>query len=114
MHGIVPRDYTAQLHEYLSYFPCFGLIGPRQCGKTTLLGEPGANWTRFDLEKQFGFEAISRNPDLFFRLHPDSAAVKHCQSCLVRTSFNSEGRPVYGAREDIARPGVRMAGGRDL
>jgi len=79
-HGIVPRYYTALLHEYLSYFPCVGLIGPRQCGKTTLLGELGPSWTRFDLEKQSDFEAISRDPDLFFRLHPGKVVIDEAQA----------------------------------
>ena len=79
-HGILLRHSTALLHEYLGYFPCVGLVGARQCGKTTLLEELGANWTRFDLEKQSDFEAISRDPDLFFRLHPDKVVIDEAQT----------------------------------
>ena len=79
-HGLLPRHYTSLLHEYLGYFPCVGLVGPRQCGKTTLLGELDAGWKRFDLEKQSDFEAISRDPDLFFRLHPDRVVIDEAQA----------------------------------
>ena len=76
---MIPRHQAALLREYLGFFPCVGLIGPRQCGKTTLLGELGQGWVRFDLERQSDFEAISRDPDLFFRLHPDRVAIDEAQ-----------------------------------
>ena len=76
---MIPRHQAALLREYLGFFPCVGLIGPRQCGKTTLLGELGEGWIHFDLERQSDFEAISRDPDLFFRLHPDRVAIDEAQ-----------------------------------
>ena len=78
--GHVPRHHAQLLHEYLGYFPCVGLIGPRQCGKTTLLGVLGDGWTCFDLEKQSDYEAVSRDPDLYFRLHSDHVAIDEAQA----------------------------------
>ena len=78
--GVIPRHTTKLLLEYLGFFPCVGLIGPRQCGKTTLLGQLGKGWLHFDLERQSDFEAIARDPDLFFRLHPDRVAIDEAQT----------------------------------
>ena len=35
------RTAEALLDEYLTMFPCVAIVGPRQCGKTTLLGRLG-------------------------------------------------------------------------
>ncbi len=80
MSGVIPRHTTTLLLEYLGFFPCVGLIGSRQCGKTTLLGQLGKGWLHFDLERQSDFEAIARDPDLFFRLHPDRVAIDEAQA----------------------------------
>ena len=79
MSGMVPRHSTRLVREYLGFFPLVGLTGPRQCGKTTLLGQLGEGWAHFDLERQSDFEAISRDPDLFFRLHPNRVAIDEAQ-----------------------------------
>jgi predicted AAA+ superfamily ATPase len=36
MQGMLPRIYTRQVREKLGKFPAVALLGPRQCGKTTL------------------------------------------------------------------------------
>jgi uncharacterized protein len=59
--------------ELLELFPCVALFGVRQCGKTTLLEQLDSNWQRFDLE------VISRDPDLFLRLHPHRVAIDEAQ-----------------------------------
>lgn len=73
------RVYTSLIAELLRDFPCVALIGPRQCGKTTLLETLGPDWRRFDLEKQSDFALIEKDPDLFFRLHPQSVAIDESQ-----------------------------------
>jgi hypothetical protein len=60
-------------------FACVTLVGPRQCGKTYLLGELGEPWRRFDLERGADYDLISRDPDLFLRLHPDHVAIDEAQ-----------------------------------
>jgi uncharacterized protein len=67
------------MHEYLSSFPCLAVIGPRQCGKTTLVNSlPGA-WTRIDLERASDRDLVARDPDLFFRLHPGRVVIDEAQ-----------------------------------
>ncbi len=67
------------MEEYLTLFPCVGIIGPRQCGKTTLLEVLPEHWRRFDLERGSDFQAISQDPDVFLRLHPEFTAVDEAQ-----------------------------------
>lgn len=67
------------LSESISLFPCVAIIGPRQCGKTTLLQTLPLDWKRFDLEKQADLRIIANDPDLFFRLNPDRVAIDEAQ-----------------------------------
>jgi len=73
------RAYQTLLEEYLTLFPCVAIVGPRQCGKTTLLGCLGDSWRIFDLERGGDFQAVSDDPDLFLRLHPDKIAIDEAQ-----------------------------------
>ncbi len=67
------------VEELLGLFPCVAIVGVRQCGKTTLLGQLPGDWHIHDLEKLADAEAIARDPDLFFRLNPDRVAIDECQ-----------------------------------
>lgn len=73
------RLVEALIAEYLTIFPAVALLGPRQCGKTTLLGSLPATWTRFDMEKDADYQAIARDPALFLRLHPAKVAFDEAQ-----------------------------------
>ncbi len=73
------RSYAALLREYLTLFPCVALIGPRQCGKTTLLGTLPEGWQVFDLERAADAQLLERDPDLFFRLNPERVAIDEAQ-----------------------------------
>ncbi len=73
------RFYKTLLDEYLSNFACVAIVGPRQCGKTTFLGELGKQWKRFDLERASDTQIIAHDPDLFFRLNPRQVAIDECQ-----------------------------------
>lgn len=73
------RAYEPLLREYLAAFPCVGIIGPRQCGKTTFLETLPADWKRFDLERASDFRAIADDPELFLRLNPRQVAIDEAQ-----------------------------------
>jgi predicted AAA+ superfamily ATPase len=73
------RLYEALLLEYLNLFPCVAVIGPRQCGKTTLLGTLPKDWRVYDLERNSDLQLVERDPDLFFRLNPRRAAIDEAQ-----------------------------------
>jgi predicted AAA+ superfamily ATPase len=78
LHGM-KRSYENLLKEYLQYFSCVAIIGPRQCGKTTLLGQLPKEWKIYDLEKQSDFQVISQDTDLFFRLNSEKVAIDEAQ-----------------------------------
>lgn len=73
------RSYEKLLKEYLTYFPCVAIIGPRQCGKTTLLQSLPKKWKIYDLERQSDFQLVSQDHDLFFRLNTDKIAIDEAQ-----------------------------------
>lgn len=73
------RHYSDLLREYLDLFPSVAIVGVRQCGKTTMLGELAPEWKVFDLEKESDFQVISRDPELFLRLHPGQVAFDESQ-----------------------------------
>lgn len=73
------RACESLLVEYLDSFPCIAIIGPRQCGKTTLVSALPAEWRRFDLERGSDRDLVARDPDLFFRLHPRRIVIDEAQ-----------------------------------
>lgn len=95
------RHYEKLLKEYLAFFPCVALIGPRQCGKTTLLQTLPRGWRVYDLEKQSDFQSLSQDPDLFFRLNPDKIAIDEAQ--LRPELFSALRVAVDGDRQSTGR-----------
>jgi uncharacterized protein len=73
------RAYETLLAEYLTMFPCVALVGPRQCGKTTLLKSLDESWRVFDLERGGDLQAIVDDPDLFLSLQPGKIAIDEAQ-----------------------------------
>jgi uncharacterized protein len=71
MQGYVPRRIQEQIGARLADFPVVAVLGPRQCGKTTLVretlgGRPGVLY--LDLERPSDLAKL-RDPELFFSLH---------------------------------------------
>lgn len=71
MQGYVPRTVTLALRERIRTNPAVVLLGPRQCGKTTLakkvIGEHEES-VYLDLEKPSHLRRVE-NPELFFSAH---------------------------------------------
>lgn len=76
---MIKRTCADLLAEYLDLFPVVALVGPRQCGKTTLMKSLPGFRHRYDLEKAADFQQISADPDLFLRLNPRALAVDEAQ-----------------------------------
>jgi len=79
LQGMIKRSYEPLLHEYLKMFPCVGIIGPRQCGKTTLLQTLPEAWKRIDLERTSDFQLVARDAELFLRLNSGLLAIDEAQ-----------------------------------
>lgn len=73
------RHAESLLNEYLGFFPCVAILGPRQCGKTTLLNGLPKDWQLFDMEKSADYQDVARDPDLFLSLHPERIAFDEAQ-----------------------------------
>ena len=73
------RAYAYLVAERLRDFPCVAIVGPRQCGKTTLLATLPKQWKRFDLEQSGDYRMIAEDPELFLRLNPECVAIDEAQ-----------------------------------
>ncbi len=73
MQGYITRKIQHEIGAYLEDFPAVALLGPRQCGKTTLSFDyiEGLEKTIYlDLETPSDLRKL-HDPELFFRLHQD-------------------------------------------
>ncbi|MCL2844152.1 MAG: ATP-binding protein [Chitinivibrionia bacterium] len=62
------REEKKKIAEYLSYFPVVAILGPRQCGKTTLakiIAKESGDSIYLDMEKESDYLKLS-DPELFF------------------------------------------------
>jgi predicted AAA+ superfamily ATPase len=73
------RMYEQLLDEYLDEFPCVAIIGPRQCGKTTLVKTLKKNWHYFDMESSGDLAAIEPDPEHFLRVYPSEVVIDESQ-----------------------------------
>jgi hypothetical protein len=72
MQGPIPRDLEKEAAKRLDQFPAVALLGPRQCGKTTLAKQILAvrGGTYLDLERPADALKLS-DPELFLSAHVD-------------------------------------------
>jgi len=73
MRGLIPRNLAAEIRERLRHNPVVAILGPRQCGKTTLAGQiikPVKNSVYLDLENPADLAKLD-DPMAFFSLHED-------------------------------------------
>lgn len=74
MHEYIQRNSTETLQNYLKLFPAVAVLGPRQCGKSTLIKHLAKNWSHsvyLDLQNDNDLNKLSE-PYLFFQLNKDS------------------------------------------
>ncbi|MEQ9300023.1 MAG: ATP-binding protein [Cyclobacteriaceae bacterium] len=74
----IQRLKEERLLKSLAHFPCVGILGPRQCGKTTLskllMDKLGKQAVYLDMESERDRSALS-SPELFFDQHMDECIV---------------------------------------
>ncbi len=75
----IPRQAADLLRRMLRTFPAVLVLGPRQCGKTTLVKETLPQFDHFDLEKPQDLGLIAADPSGFFDLHPKQIVIDEAQ-----------------------------------
>ena len=94
MHGYIERDMGSRLEEALQEAPAVAILGPRQCGKTTLATETVGRRegsVYLDLERPGDRNKLVRDPELYFRAQRDQRA----QRDRSRASQEHGGRPLF-------------------
>ncbi len=71
MRGLIPRNLTAEIEKRLKHNPVVAILGPRQCGKTTLaqkIVKALKKSVYLDLENPADLAKLD-DPLAFFSLH---------------------------------------------
>lgn len=75
----IKRYVAAKIERLLAMFPVVALIGPRQCGKSTLIKQLRPTWEYYDLESPDDYQLISNDPVTFFALHAEGVIIDEAQ-----------------------------------
>ena len=73
MHGFIERDLIKYLKQYLDIFPAVAVLGPRQCGKSTLIKSLNQYFDEvlyLDLQRESDLNKLLE-PELFFETNTD-------------------------------------------
>ena len=73
MHDFIPRDLLNHLRKYLTIFPAVAILGPRQCGKSTLIKSLSQHFDGIlylDMQKESDLNKLLE-PELFFETNSD-------------------------------------------
>lgn len=73
------RFVTDKIDRLLKMFPAVALIGPRQCGKTTLVKHLLPDWKYYDLERPDDYRLITDDPLGFFSRRPGQVIIDEAQ-----------------------------------
>lgn len=75
----IQRQQADRLRFLLRSFPTVLLVGPRQCGKSTLAGHSLPDWTHLDLERPTDLAALESDLEGFFDAHPRAVVIDEAQ-----------------------------------
>lgn len=73
------RNCIHKINDLLTIFPVVTILGPRQCGKTTLSKKLRESWKYFDLQNPNDFDRIISDPLLFFEQNPEGVIIDEAQ-----------------------------------
>lgn len=73
------RDLEEKINRLLEMFPVVAVIGPRQCGKSTLVQKLRPDWQYYDLESPDDYQLISSDPKGFLDLRPGKVIIDEAQ-----------------------------------
>jgi predicted AAA+ superfamily ATPase len=75
----VDRVQSASVSALLRAFPAVLLVGPRQCGKSTLARHALAGWTHVDLERPLDFDVVQADVEGFLEANPRALVIDEAQ-----------------------------------
>ena len=73
------RSLTSKIDKLLNIFPAVVIIGPRQCGKTSLAQGLRPKWKYFDLESAKTLDLVSRDISFFFKENDKDLIIDEAQ-----------------------------------
>ena len=76
---MIQRSARARLAFLRRIFPIVTVIGPRQCGKTTLVRRELPKWRYLDLEKPLDWNILTEDPEGFLADNPKSLIIDESQ-----------------------------------
>jgi predicted AAA+ superfamily ATPase len=74
------RNLSKRIRDDLDAFPVVALLGPRQCGKTTISRMVCPEWAYFDLENGDDLDFISADYSFFFKENPGEVIIDEAQA----------------------------------
>ena len=75
----IDRQQAERLRTLLRSFPAVLLVGPRQCGKSTLAHHALPGWTYLDLDRPADIALLAADLEGFFDAHPRKVVIDEAQ-----------------------------------
>lgn len=75
----IKRCLERKINDLVEMFPCVAILGPRQCGKSTLAQSLDGDWSYYDLESPDDYQLITSDPVRFFELNPNKVIINEAQ-----------------------------------
>lgn len=76
---LIPRAAGRRVEGLLREFPVVLVVGPRQCGKSTLVHALRPGWRHLDLERPADLAVLQSDLEGFFQQHPRHVAIDEAQ-----------------------------------
>ena len=120
-NGLYPRLIAPTIHDVLADTPVLCLLGPRQCGKTTLVKSLFPHRPYVSMDDSFDFESASDYPVGFLDEYPDQLTIDevHIVPALIsaiKVSVDQDRRPgrflLTGSANLLSIPGIYRIVGR--
>ena len=73
------RHVSRKVDRLLDMFPVVAVIGPRQCGKSTLVQQLHPDWKYYDLESPDDYQLITGDPVAFFSINSGQVIIDEAQ-----------------------------------
>ena len=77
----IDRQQSERLRTLLRSFPAVLLVGPRQCGKSTLAHHALPGWTYLDLDRPADIALLAADLEGFFDAHPRKVVIDEASGC---------------------------------